>query len=209
MIETLGKDKPFIGTSAPIWDVKDGLQFEDIDLNGLKMHSPRGQSDLQLKRKGEEGYKTVIVRLPPGVHGPDDHAFIPAIIEASKKVGQVGYVGDGSNKWVAVHVKDAARLYVAALEGSAHGTIPGGQAVHAGEDSGHSTKELAEIIASKAGIEAASITLEQSMEWYTPFIGGMWANQRLFSTDITRKLTGWEPKENTLVEDLKGDVYFK
>jgi nucleoside-diphosphate-sugar epimerase len=210
MLDALGKDKPFIGTSAPMWDVGDEDYVEDMELEGLKMHSPRGNSDLELKTRAKEGYRTAIVRLPPSVHGPHDPNFVTYIVAASKKHGHVGYVGDGEHKWVAVHVKDAARLYVATLEGLANGSIPSGQTVHAVEDSGHPTKVIAELIASDIGnADIGAITPEQSRERYSPYIGTIWGTKRVMKSDITRKVTGWVPKENTLAEDIKAGVYSK
>jgi len=210
MLDALGKDKPFIGTSSPMWDYGDEDYVEDMELEGLKMHSPRGNSDLELKAKGKEGYRTAIIRLPPSVHGPHDPNFVTYIVAASKKHGHVGYVGEGEHKWVAVHVKDAARLYVATLEGLANGSIAGGQTLHAVEDSGHPTKAIAELIAGDIGnVDIGAITLDQSRERYSPFIGTIWGTKRVMKSDITRQVTGWAPKENNLIEDLKAGVYSK
>jgi len=210
MLEELGKDKPFVATSAPLFDTGDDDYVEDMELEGLNMYSPRGKADLVSKAKGKEGYRTAIIRLPPSVHGPQDPNFITHIISTSQKHGHVGYVGDGKHKWAAVHVKDAANLYVATLEGLANGSIPGGQTLHASEDSGHPTKVIAEIIASEIiNVDIGSITVEQSMERYSPYIGSIWGGKRVMQSDITRKVTGWEPKEQNLVEDLRSGVYTK
>lgn len=208
MLEALGKDKPYVGTSAPIWDLG-GKPFDEADTyDASQARTPRHKTELYLKQQGSEGgYKTSFVRLPPTVHGPNDPNFIPAIIGGSKKEGKVGYVGEGDNRWAAVHIKDAARLYVATLEGLAKGTIPGGQTIQASEDGGSQTKDIAKIIAEKAKIDLVSITPEQSMQTYSPFIGGMWAANIVMKSDITRKLTGWQPKENTLVQDLEAGIY--
>lgn len=209
MIEVLGKDKPFIGTSAPLFDTQGADYVEDMKLEGLPMYSPRGHGDLAIKGKGAEGYRTAVVRLPPSVHGNKDPNFIPYIISASNKAGHVGYVGDGSHKWSAVHVKDAARLYVATLEGLADGSITPGQTIHAAEDEGHSTKEIAELIASKLNIDIGSITPQESMERYSPYIGSVWAGNRVMLSDITRKVAGWQPQEVNIIEDLKSGDYFQ
>jgi nucleoside-diphosphate-sugar epimerase len=209
MIEILGKDKPFIGTSSPLWDTQGGDFVEDMSLEGRKMNTPRGHTELAMKFKGAEGYRTAVLRLPPSVHGDNDPNFIPLIIASSKKAGHAGYVGDGSQKWSAVHVRDAATLYVITLEGLANGSVPPGQTVHAAEDSGHSTKEIAEVIASQLKIDVGSISPQESMDRYNPFIGGLWCGNKVMKSDITRKVTGWQPKEKNLVEDLKTGIYFQ
>lgn len=209
MIEVLGKDKPFIGTSSPLWVTEDGVFVEDMSIEGRQMKTPRGHAELAVKAKGAEGYRTAVLRLPPTVHGENDPNFIPLIISKSKEARHIGYAGDGSQKWSAVHVRDAARLYVITLEGLADGSIPPGQTLHASENSGHSTKDISEAIADKLKIDIGSITPQQSVERYTPFIGGLWCGNVVMQSDITRNVAGWQPKENTLIEDLKTDIYFK
>lgn len=205
----LGKDKPYIGTTAPVWDTK-SQPFVESDVYDISQaRGPRGKAELLLKQKGTEGYKTSFIRLPPTVHGPNDPNFITLIINNSKKAGKVGYVGDGQHKWAAVHVKDAARLYVATLDGLVSGHVPAGQTIHADEGGAYPTKDIAEAIASKLKLDAVSITFQESVDLYTPYIGMIWAGNVEIKADITRQLTGWKPEAADLLTDLKGDVYVK
>jgi hypothetical protein len=59
------------------------------------------------------------------VHGQGDrHGFIPQLIATAWAKGVCGYIGDGTSRWPAVHVKDAARLYrLAAEQAPASSTI--------------------------------------------------------------------------------------
>lgn len=208
MLAGLGKGKPFVATTAPIWNTPGQVFIESDVYDMTQAQTPRCKSELMLKHRGSEGYKTSFVRLPT-VFGPNDPNFITTIIDNSKKAGKVGYVNDGQHKWASVHVNDAARLYVDTLNGLADGSVPPGQSIHADEAGGFKTKDIAQVIADKLNVEAVSITSQESEDLYTPYIGMIWGINVELKSDITRRLTGWKPQEADLMENLRGDTYFK
>jgi len=97
------------------------------------------------------------VRLPPATHGNGDNGFIPAVIGFARKKGAAAYVGDGANRWPAVHRDAAARLFRLALE-----SAPAGSVLHAVGDEGVRLREVAEIFAANLGVRAVSVTPEQA-----------------------------------------------
>ncbi len=124
--------------------------------------------------------RSSVVRLPPATHGNGDNGFIPAAIRFAREKGAAAYVGDGANRWPAVHRDDAARLFRLAFE-----SAPAGSVLHAVGDEGVPIREVAEIFASRLNLPALSISPGQAGE-YLGFLGGFWGFDGPASAHITR-----------------------
>ena len=148
------------------------------------------------------GVRSSVVRLPPATHGVGDNGFIPVAIGFARERGAAAYVGDGANRWPAVHRDDAARLFRLALE-----SAPAGSVLHAVGDQGVPIREVAEIFAAHLDVPAVSVTPEQAGE-YVGFLGGFWGFDGPASAQITRDLLGWQPTRPGLIADLKEGHYF-
>ena len=81
------------------------------------------------------------MRLPPTVHGDGDNGFMATLVGIARDKGVSGYIGDGSNRWPAVHRLDAAHLFRLALE-----KAPAGSTLHAVADEGVPIRDIAEVI---------------------------------------------------------------
>jgi nucleoside-diphosphate-sugar epimerase len=150
----------------------------------------------------ERGVRSSVVRLPPSTHGEGDNGFIPIAIGCARQKGAAAYVGDGSNRWPAVHRDDAARLFRLALE-----SAPAGSVLHTVGDEGVPIREVAEIFSAHLEVPAVSVPPEQAGE-YVGFLGGFWGFDGPASARITRDLLGWEPTGPGLIADLKEGHYF-
>ena len=69
------------------------------------------------------GIRPSVLRFPPTVHGDGDHGFVATLVGIARQRGVAGYVGDGTNRWPAVHRSDAARLARLAVEGAPAGSV--------------------------------------------------------------------------------------
>jgi len=125
------------------------------------------------------GVRSSIVRLPPTCHGNGDNGFMTIAIGFAREKGAAAYIGDGANRWPAVHRDDAARLFRLAIE-----SAPAGSALHAVGDEGVPIREVAEIFAAHLGVPAVSVTPGQAGE-YVGFLGGFWGIDGPASAQIT------------------------
>jgi nucleoside-diphosphate-sugar epimerase len=148
------------------------------------------------------GVQASVVRLPPTVHGLGDHGFVPMLIALARKTGISAYIGEGLNRWPAVHRADAARVYRLALE---HGA--GGLRYHAVAEEGVPFRSIAETIGRRQLLPVRAIPREQAgghFGWFTLFAG----MDAAASSERTRALIRWEPTNRGLLADLDQPGYF-
>lgn len=151
-IETLGaalagSGRPLVVTSGTMTATPGRLATED---DVAAANFPRKSEEAGLKT-ASSGVRATVVRLSPTVHGDGDHGFVPALIRAAREQGYSMYVGEGRNRWPAVHRLDAARLYRLALEQGASG-----RRFHGVAEQGIPTREIAEVIARRLNVPAVS-----------------------------------------------------
>jgi nucleoside-diphosphate-sugar epimerase len=148
------------------------------------------------------GVRTSIVRLAPTVHGEGDHGFVPRLIAVAREKGVSGYIGDGSNRWPAVHRFDAANLFRLALE-----SAPAGAMLHGVDEQGVPARQIAEVIGRHLNLPVRSVPPEDAAEHFG-WIGGFFALDAPSSNTMTRELLGWRPTHGGLIEDLEQGHYF-
>ncbi|GAB3428791.1 SDR family oxidoreductase [Flindersiella endophytica] len=149
----------------------------------------------------ERGVRVSLVRLPQ-VHGEGDHGFVPYLIQIARTKGVAAYLGDGSNRWPAVHRLDAARLYRLALEHA-----PAGARLHAVAEEGIPARAIAEVFGKHLGLPVRAIPdaeAEDHFGWIR-----MFASQDLpASGALTQERFDWKPEQIGLIADLEAGHYF-
>jgi nucleoside-diphosphate-sugar epimerase len=151
----------------------------------------------------ERGVRSSVVRAGASVHGEGDHAFVPMLIDIARTKGVSAYIGDGSNRWPAVHRLDAGRLFRLALE-----KAPAGSVLHAIADEGVPTRDIAEVIGRGLDIPVISIAREDADEHFG-WIGAFFAVDAPASSALTQERMGWTPTHIGLIADLEQGHYFE
>jgi len=150
----------------------------------------------------DRGVRSSIVRLAASVHDEGDHGFVPRLIDIAREKGVSGYVGDGSDRWPAVHRPDAARLFRLALE-----KAPAGSVLHGIDEEGVPLRTVAEAIGRHLDLPVVSVPAEEAGEhfgWLSRFLN---VSARA-SNALTRELLDWHPTGPGLIDDLDQGHYF-
>jgi nucleoside-diphosphate-sugar epimerase len=163
--------------------------------------SPRAASERAVRALADRGVRSMSVRFAPTVHGVGDHGFIARIIDSDRTHGAAGYVGDGENRWPAVHRSDAARLVRLGIEHA-----PGGSVLHAVAEEGVPMRGIATAIGRRFELPVSAISPDEADARFG-FIGQFVGLDMPASSAITRELLGWEPAGPTLVEDIQTGAY--
>jgi nucleoside-diphosphate-sugar epimerase len=198
-----GSDRTLLVSSGtPIARGPGRLATEDDPPAFTPEQFPRVASELATARAAELGVRAAVVRLPPTVHGDGDRAFVPILIDLARRKGAAAHVGDGLNRWPAVHRLDAARLFRLALEAGA----PDAR-YHAAAEEGVPMREIAAVIGRRLGVPVASRTADEAAAhfgWFAHFA----AVDNPTSSALTRQRLGWRPTHPDLLADLDRPSYF-
>jgi nucleoside-diphosphate-sugar epimerase len=198
--ELEGTERPLIVTSGVALLAPGRLATEADMAPPVTERFPRASEAVVEELRGR-GVRATTVRLAPTVHGVGDHGFVPRLAGIARDKGVSAYIGDGQNRWPAVHRLDAARVFRLALEHTAEGPF------HAVAEQGVALKDIAEAIARRFDLPLVSKAAAEAGEhfgWFAPFVG----IDAPTSSDRTRALLNWKPEQPELLEDLARPDYF-
>lgn len=196
-----GSNKPLVIASGVLLSSgQTGTEADAADAG--EGASGRGATETVVLAAAERGVRGVVMRLSPTVHGEGDHGFVPQLIATARQTGVAAFVGEGANRWPAVHRLDAARLFRLAAEGAAPGTV-----LHAVAEEGIPMRAIAETIGQELGIPTRSLCQEEApphFTWMARFV----QIDKPTSSALTRKSMAWEPKQDGLLADMREGGYF-
>lgn len=199
-----GSGKPLVGTGGTAMLAMNGVvgrpgTERDVFPGGYRIDAENFVADL-----ASRGVRSSIVRLAPTVHSVlDHHGFITLVVATARRNGYAAYVGEGANRWPAVHTLDAADLYRLALE-----KAPAGSRLHAAADEGVPFREIATAVGGNLGIPVRGVSPEEAGDYFG-FLAAFVQMDNPTSAAITRELLGWTPTHPGLIADLDQGHYFQ
>ncbi len=197
-----GSGKPFVVTSGTLLlaaAASGRIGTERDTAEG----GPRVDSENATVALAERAVRSSVIRLSPLVHSSlDHHGFAHRLIAIARDKGVAAYVGEGSNRWPAVHTLDAALLYRLVLE-----SAPAGSRLHGVADEGVPLRDIAEVIGRGLDLPIASIPAEEAVGHFG-FLGTLVTLDNPTSSAQTRELLGWSPRHQQLLDDLHEGHYF-
>jgi nucleoside-diphosphate-sugar epimerase len=207
-LETMGRalegsGRPLVAPFATMAMREGRLASEDDSYDPDFFAAPRADTEKTLLALAAKGVRTSAIRLPPSVHGAGDEGFMKVIVKTARKKKESAYVGDGANRWPAVHRLDAARLFRLALENG-----PAGGTYHGVAEDGIAFREIAELIGRRLRVPVVSKTPAQAVKQFS-FLAGFVSRDNPTSGRLTQERLGWTPREVGLLEDLEGADYFE
>jgi nucleoside-diphosphate-sugar epimerase len=197
-----GSDRPLVIASGTALVSPGRLATEESVSTITSADIPRVASEEAATLMATRGVRAALMRLSPTVHGDGDKGFVPTLINTAREKGVSAYIGDGRNRWNAVHRLDAARLFRLALE-----KATAGAKYHAVAEEGIAFRDIAEVIGKRLNIPVVSKSPEEATShfgWFGAFAG----LDCPASSKLTQERLGWRPVQPTLLTDLERGSYF-
>ena len=188
-----GSDRPLVVTSGTALLTPGRIGTEEDEFAPT---FPRAASEQAADAVAARGVRASVVRLPPSVHDPSKHGLVTMMVALAREKGISAYVGDGLNRWPAVHRLDAAHLYSLALEkGAAKARYHG-----IGEE-GVALRDIAEVIGRRLNVPVVSKSPEEAADHFG-FLAFFVGADVPVSSAQTQERLGWRPTQVGLITDL-------
>jgi nucleoside-diphosphate-sugar epimerase len=193
----VGTDKPLVlAGGTPLAPGRSSTEDDPFATEGPV--AGRGRTGQAVINLAERGVRSSVVRLPRSVHDAGGrYGFAGMLIQAAQHSGVSAYVGDGTQRWPAVHRDDAARLFRLALE-----EAPPGSVLHAVGDEADPMRAIADVIGGRLGVPVKSAPADSF-----GMLGLIFGADQPSSSALTRERFGWNPTHPSLLEDLETGDY--
>jgi nucleoside-diphosphate-sugar epimerase len=196
-----GSERPLLVTSGLTTTAAGRLATEEDAPLPASASYPR-VSEATAATLLKRGVRASVVRLSQ-VHDTVKAGLVTYAIAAARDKGVSAYVGEGLNRWAAVHRLDAARLYRLALE-----KHEAGARYHAVAEEGVPIWDIADAIGRGLKVPVVSQSPEEAAAHFGWL--GMFVVRDLCASSVqTQERLGWRPTGPGLIADLDGVNYFE
>ena len=192
-VETMGE--VLKGTGRPLIIASGGPTLSEKMDQPVSLN-PREAIARKVLEFAQQNVRASVVRLAPSVHDGTRLGLVSILVDIARRTGVSGYVGDGSNRWCAVHRLDAAHLFCLVLE-----KAPAGSVLQGVGDEGIPLKVIAEKIGDHLNVPIRSIAAE-AVEQHFGFLGRVVGTDLPASSAMTQQLLDWQPTHPGLLDDL-------
>lgn len=150
-----------------------------------------------------------VILRPAMVHGYGGGVF-GMLAGMARQTGSVRIVGEGGNRWPAVHVDDLAAAYLRALEQAASGDDRvAGQVFNVVAEEAVAVAEMGEAIRSSTGADRVELwPLDDARNSLAPFADALALDQAV-SGQCARQVLAWQPHGPGLIADLSAQQHFQ
>src|SRR5579864_7222286 len=195
-----GSERPLLVTSG-LAGVAEGRMATEEDAPLPPSPAYPRASEATAETLLKRGVPVSVVRLPQ-VHNTIKQGLVTYAIAVAREKGVSAYVGDGLNRWAAVHVLDAARLYRLALEKQ-----EAGARYHAVSEEGVPAWDIARAIGRGLDVPVVSKSPEEAAAHFGSL--RMFVGRDLTGSSVqTQQRLGWRPTGPGLINDLDRAYYF-
>jgi len=203
-VETLGAalvggNRPLVNAFPTMAMMSGRLATEDDSPDPNAPGGARTPSETVTLALASRGVRASVVRLPPSVHNEVRQGLVRHMIETARASHVSGLVGDGLNRWPAVHVLDAALLFRLALEKGVAGAR-----YHAVGEEGVQLKSIAETIGRRLDMPVVEKPASH-FGFIAPFV----AVDNPASSALTQERLGWRPTHPGLIADIEAGLSTK
>jgi nucleoside-diphosphate-sugar epimerase len=196
-----GSGGPLLVASGTLGLVTRGSVGTERDMPDPIVHPRVGNAAYTLGL-AERGIRAMVVRFAPTVHGAGgDHGFVATLARIARDKGVSAYIGDGLNRWPAVHRLDAARLVQLAID-----KAPAGAVLHAVAEEGIATRDIAGAIGGFLDLPVSSIPTGSAAEHFG-WLGMFFGVDVPASSALTRGMLNWDPRRQGLLKDIGAGHY--
>ena len=190
--ELVGTERPIATVSGTPWvPGRPSAETDPLPTDGPV--GGRARSVNALLDLASRGVRSTAVRMPRTVHDEGRGGFAGLLTEHARRAAVCGYPGDGTQRWPAVHARDAAVLFRLVLE-----SAPAGTSWHAVADEGDTVQDIATVIGRQLGLPVRQVPEEE----FGPF-GPIFSMDQPASSTHTREALGWQPHHAGLLQDLE------